>query len=104
VSELELIKSHMAQKPMLRGEVGCACVAREVSVEKCSDDGAENYENQADVVWARTAVVLRAPKIPKSARYEAPAVSDVRCPPSQGGYRNRKKCSRFVVCLLGWPR
>ena len=24
----------MSQKPMLRGEVGCACVAREVSVEK----------------------------------------------------------------------
>jgi len=24
--ELELIQSHMAQKPMLRGEVGCACV------------------------------------------------------------------------------
>ena len=32
--ELELIKSHMAQKPMLRGEVGCACVAREVSVKR----------------------------------------------------------------------
>jgi len=26
--------SHMAQKPVLRGEVGCACVAREVSVER----------------------------------------------------------------------
>jgi len=24
--ELELIQSHMAQKPVLRGEVGCACV------------------------------------------------------------------------------
>ena len=32
--ELELIQPHMAQKPLLRGEVGCACVAREVSVEK----------------------------------------------------------------------
>jgi len=32
--ELELMQSHMAQKPMLRDEVGCACVAREVSVEK----------------------------------------------------------------------
>ena len=32
--ELELIQSHMAQKPVLRGEVGCACVAREVSVER----------------------------------------------------------------------
>ena len=32
--ELELIQSHMAQKPMLRGEVRCACVAREVSVER----------------------------------------------------------------------
>ena len=30
--ELELIQSHMAQKPVLRGEVGCACVACEVSV------------------------------------------------------------------------
>ena len=28
--ELELIQPHMAQKQMLRGEVGCACVAREV--------------------------------------------------------------------------
>ena len=32
--ELGLIQSHMAQKPVLRGEVGCACVAREVSVER----------------------------------------------------------------------
>ena len=32
--ELELIQSHMAQKPVLRGEVGCACVAREV---RCSN-------------------------------------------------------------------
>ena len=30
----ELIQFHMAQKPVLRGEVGCACVAREVSVER----------------------------------------------------------------------
>jgi len=34
VLELELIQPHMAQKPVLRGEVGCACVAREVSVER----------------------------------------------------------------------
>ena len=33
--ELELILSHMTQKPVLRGEVGCACVAREVSVVPC---------------------------------------------------------------------
>ena len=32
--ELELIQPHMAQKPVLRGEVGCACVAREVSAER----------------------------------------------------------------------
>ena len=32
--ELELIQPHMAQKPVLRGEVGYACVAREVSVER----------------------------------------------------------------------
>ena len=32
--ELELIQPQMAQKPVLRGEVGCACVAREVSVER----------------------------------------------------------------------
>ena len=31
--EIELIQPHMAQKPVLWGEVGCACVAREVSVE-----------------------------------------------------------------------
>jgi len=33
--KLELvIQYHMAQKPVLRGGVGCACVAREVSVER----------------------------------------------------------------------
>ena len=32
--ELELLQSHMVQKPVLRGEVGCARVAREVSVER----------------------------------------------------------------------
>jgi len=32
--ELELIQPHMAQKVVLRGEVGYACVAREVSVER----------------------------------------------------------------------
>ena len=32
--ELKLIQSHMAQKPVLRGEVGCACVAREVGVRR----------------------------------------------------------------------
>jgi len=32
--ELELIQSQMAQKPVPRGEVGCTCVAREVSVER----------------------------------------------------------------------
>ena len=32
--ELELTQPHMEQKPVLRGEVGCACVAREVSVER----------------------------------------------------------------------
>ena len=32
--ELELIQPHMAQKPVPRGEVGCACAAREVNVER----------------------------------------------------------------------
>ena len=32
--KVELIQTHTAQKPVLRGEVGCACVAREVSVER----------------------------------------------------------------------
>ena len=32
--ELELIQPHMAQKPVLRGEVGYACVTRESSVER----------------------------------------------------------------------
>ena len=32
--ELGLIQPHMTQKPVLRREVGCACVAREVSVER----------------------------------------------------------------------
>ena len=40
--ELELIQSHMAQKPVLRGEVGCACVAREVSVVICQRRGPRN--------------------------------------------------------------
>jgi len=31
--KLELIQSHMAQKPVLRGKVRCAFVEREVSVE-----------------------------------------------------------------------
>ena len=30
----------MAQKPVLRGEVGCACVAREVSVEHRASNAA----------------------------------------------------------------
>jgi len=34
--ELELIQSHMAQKPVLRGEVGCACVARVLRVRSVS--------------------------------------------------------------------
>ena len=33
-AKLELIQPHVAQKPVLRGEVGCACVAREVGVER----------------------------------------------------------------------
>ena len=32
--ELELIQPHMAQRPVLRGESGGACVARAVSVER----------------------------------------------------------------------
>ena len=40
-NELELIQSRMAQKPVLRGEVGCACVAREVSVERGGMDELE---------------------------------------------------------------
>ena len=31
-SELELIQFHMAQKPVLRGEVGCACVAQKAYI------------------------------------------------------------------------
>ena len=31
--ELELLQSHIAQKPVLRGEVGRACVAREFSCD-----------------------------------------------------------------------
>ena len=33
--ELELIQSHMAQKPVLRGEVGCACVGKGL-ISACS--------------------------------------------------------------------
>jgi len=43
--ELELIQSHMAQKPVLRGEVGCTCVAREVSVEDPEMTRANHVEN-----------------------------------------------------------
>ena len=38
--ELELIQPHMAQKPMLRGEVGCACVAREALPSLCLEPDA----------------------------------------------------------------
>jgi len=30
----DTVRTQRGQKPVLRGEVGCACVAREVSVEK----------------------------------------------------------------------
>ena len=42
----------MAQKPMLRGEVGCACAAREVSVER----GAQHVHHH---VLRQVAPVLR---------------------------------------------
>jgi len=32
--ELELIQFHMAQKPVLRGEVGCACLNPQVDVPR----------------------------------------------------------------------
>ena len=37
--ELELIQSHMAQKPVLRGEVRCACVEREDVDGELREDG-----------------------------------------------------------------
>ena len=49
--ELELIQSHMAQKPVLRGEVGCACVAREVSVERGGMGGRGCARRPDEWVW-----------------------------------------------------
>ena len=55
--ELELIQPHMAQKPVLRGEVGCACVAREVSVEKgtlccgAPPQGLSNAPHDSGMCW-----------------------------------------------------
>ena len=69
--ELELIQSHMAKKPVLRGEVGCACVAREVIVQRggmgergCARQGSEykvykTYLRKWIFVFF---FVLRAPK------------------------------------------
>jgi len=54
--ELELIQPHMAQKPVLRGEVGCACVTSEVSVERGGmGDGTAVQRFEC---WGGTAVVL----------------------------------------------
>ena len=67
--ELELIQPHMAQKPVLRGEVGCACVAREVSVERggmgergCARGGVSE-ERRRCPLWARRGQGKRA-KLP----------------------------------------
>jgi len=49
--ELELIQSHMAQKPVLRGEVGCACVAREVSVERGGMGGRSAFRRWFSKNW-----------------------------------------------------
>ena len=50
--ELELVQSHMVQKPVLRGEVGCACVAREVSVEMMERRTQRKFE------WTKLTAVL----------------------------------------------
>ena len=55
--ELELIQPHMAQKPVLRGEVGRACGAREVSVEKgtlccgAPPQGLSNAPHESGMCW-----------------------------------------------------
>jgi len=52
IVKLELVQSKMAQKPVLRGEVGCACVAREVSVERRGMS--ELTRSRHSRVWSRT--------------------------------------------------
>ena len=65
--ELELTQSHMAQKPVLRGEVGCACVAREVSAEKGGIG--ERYDQQRTTAWSWLALELRCGRRPRRLWY-----------------------------------
>jgi len=70
--ELELIQSHIAQKPVLRGEVGCACVAREVSVESGGMGPHTNaalptklWETSTSKTFSETAITTQSPsKLP----------------------------------------
>ena len=55
--ELELIQSHVAQKQVLRGEVGCACVAREVSVER-GGMGERNAPHDSGMCWKQFMMCL----------------------------------------------
>jgi len=50
--ELKLIQPHMAQKPVLRSEVGFACVAREVSC-RAQDTSASFERNLGLRNWRR---------------------------------------------------
>ena len=64
--ELELIQSHMAQKPVLRGEVECACVAREVSAERGGSgliviDNAGVKAGKKGVAWGASGCVGSSP-------------------------------------------
>jgi len=64
--ELELIQSHMAQKPVLRGEVGCACVAREVSAERGGMGERGCARRLGRLVWVRTAPSVAALLAPRN--------------------------------------
>jgi len=70
--ELELIQSHMAQKPVLWGEVGCACVAREVSVETTTTTTALKHPANALEAAPRRGLLL--PFLPRGLRASIPEV------------------------------
>ena len=61
----------MAQKPVLRGEVGCACVAREVSVESGGMGPHTNaalptklWETSTSKTLSQTALTIQSVKLP----------------------------------------
>jgi len=64
-------------------------------------DGAEDGEDHADVVRARTAVVSRVPTMPKGARYETPTISGANDAGKDSKRDGRLWSARCGPCLCG---